>query len=95
MEALYVNEENIRELADDNFELTAAASDIELAKQDRAKLYIDAESLTDKPAFYWFTDAKQPADFPVASPTDFSKVEGEDSYQLTVNISDQLGEHPS
>ncbi len=42
----------MRELADDNFEITAAPSDIDLAEPERAKLYLDAESLTIKPAFY-------------------------------------------
>jgi len=95
LEATYVSEENMRELADDNFEITAAPSDIDLAEQERAKLYLDAESLTVKSAFCWFMDTKQPADFPIAGPTDFTRVEGEDRYQFTVNISDQLGERPS
>ncbi len=44
---------------------------------------------------YWFMDTNQPTDFPIAGPVDFTRVEGEDRYQFTVNISDQLGERPS
>lgn len=94
MEAVYISEENIQELGGDNFEITVAGFDLDYAQQERAKLYLEVESLTDTPRFYWFTDAKEPTDFPVAGPSDFSKTD-QDHFKLSVNVGDQLGSRPS
>lgn len=95
MEAIYVDEGNILGLDDDNFEITVARSELELAEQERAKLYLEVESLTDTPRFYWFTDAVEPVDFPVGGPSDFNPGEDEGTFTLVVNVGDQLGERPS
>lgn len=93
MEAIYVSEENVWELGEDTFDITAPEFEIDYAEQQRAKLYLDVYGMTEDGAvrFYWHADAKGPVDFPVGGPGDFAKAE-DGLFRSSVNVSDQLGE---
>ena len=96
MEAIYVDPKNVQQREGDTFEITVSGSEIDRAEAERAKLYLDVDSMEEAEGvrFYWYTDAKKPIDFPVAGPHDFEEL-ADDTFRLSVNVSDQLSEHPS
>jgi hypothetical protein len=95
MQATYIDRDNVEEQEGDTYEVRVSRLDLAQAEQARAKLYLEVDSLTDTPRFYWAIDSLEPVDFPVAAPSDFIQSQEGAAYTVTVNVGDQMGERPS